>query len=237
MEDETIWRYMDFTKFVDLLATESLFFCRSDKFNDPFEGSVPTKHYERRLEEIKNEFDDFEHEKKMFEKIGQEYKKYVFVNCWHRNINESAALWKLYLKSNEGIAINSTRHWLSGSLVDSSHPVWNVPVLYIDYDNDDPPVPTSMAPFRYKRKSFEHEKELRAIIYADIYNSKGEKLEPLSNSGIRVKTNINDLIKSVVVAPTSPDWFFELVENVRDKYSFSFPVTHSEITIEKPKFI
>ena len=30
------------------------------------------------------------------------------VNCWHINEHESAAMWDLYLKSNEGIAIQST---------------------------------------------------------------------------------------------------------------------------------
>ena len=34
-----LWRYMDFTKFVSLIATKKLFFCRSDRFDDPFEGS------------------------------------------------------------------------------------------------------------------------------------------------------------------------------------------------------
>jgi len=30
MKDVTIWRYMDFTKFVDLVSTREMFFCRSD---------------------------------------------------------------------------------------------------------------------------------------------------------------------------------------------------------------
>lgn len=34
-----IWRYMDFTKFVDLLDTKTLFFTRADRFDDQFEGS------------------------------------------------------------------------------------------------------------------------------------------------------------------------------------------------------
>ncbi len=42
-DDTKIWRYMDFTKFVNLLDTKSLFFVRSDKFDDPFEGLYPEK--------------------------------------------------------------------------------------------------------------------------------------------------------------------------------------------------
>jgi len=33
-DSKKIWRYMDFTKFVNLLDTESLFFCRADSFED-----------------------------------------------------------------------------------------------------------------------------------------------------------------------------------------------------------
>lgn len=36
-----IWRYIDFTKLVSMLSTQSLYFTRSDKLGDPFEGSYP----------------------------------------------------------------------------------------------------------------------------------------------------------------------------------------------------
>ena len=42
-DSKKIWRYMDFTKFVNLLDTESLFFCRADRFYDKWEGIFPKK--------------------------------------------------------------------------------------------------------------------------------------------------------------------------------------------------
>ena len=36
-----LWRYMDFTKFVSLLDTQSLYLARADQLSDPFEGSFP----------------------------------------------------------------------------------------------------------------------------------------------------------------------------------------------------
>ena len=39
--EAVLWRYMDFTKFVSLLDRQALFFARSDKLGDPFEGSFP----------------------------------------------------------------------------------------------------------------------------------------------------------------------------------------------------
>ena len=41
-ENIRIWRYMDFTKFVSVLDTQSLFFSRSDRLGDLFEGAHPT---------------------------------------------------------------------------------------------------------------------------------------------------------------------------------------------------
>lgn len=38
----TLWRYMSLEKFVNMLETKSLFFTRADKFEDPFEGFIPS---------------------------------------------------------------------------------------------------------------------------------------------------------------------------------------------------
>ena len=47
-----IWKYLDLSKFLDLLISEKLFMSRSDKFEDQYEGtfSEPT------FEEIKKEY-------------------------------------------------------------------------------------------------------------------------------------------------------------------------------------
>ena len=39
-ENAQIWRYLDFTKFVDLLDRRALFFARVDELTDQFEGSL-----------------------------------------------------------------------------------------------------------------------------------------------------------------------------------------------------
>jgi hypothetical protein len=42
-EHDGVWRYMSLTKFVSMLDTKSLYFSRTDKLSDPFEGSYPSK--------------------------------------------------------------------------------------------------------------------------------------------------------------------------------------------------
>lgn len=53
-----IWRYMDFTKLVFSLEESGLFFSRLDRLGDPFEGSVPRKNLNSRIEVFKKRFDE-----------------------------------------------------------------------------------------------------------------------------------------------------------------------------------
>lgn len=237
MKDATIWRYMDFTKFVDLLSTQEMFFCRSDLLGDPFEGSCPVKHHERRFDEIQRTAKDFQKEIMMFHLTAVEYTKYVHINCWHMSDCESAALWRLYLKSDEGIAIRSSRNRLGSAFANSEPGVWSVPVQYIDYVEDDPPVPTGMAPFRYKRKSFEHERELRAIVYLDFTMDNGKPTPTPADRGIRLKVDLGRLIDTVFVAPTAPDWFLELTTRVAKHFGLHADVVRSSLATDQPIFI
>lgn len=237
MDDDVIWRYMDFTKFVDLLSNSKLFFCRADKFEDPFEGSIPKKIYHKRLREIESQPSLFGDEQVMFERHRENSRKYVYINCWHRNEMESAAMWKLYLQSQEGVAIKTTRERVLASIKGDSYSVWSVPVKYIDYDNDDVPIPTSMAPYRYKRRSFQHERELRYMIFAESIDKDGNENKPLAEAGIGVPVNISVLVNTVVVSPTAAAWFVDLVEAVVKKFEYDLSVEKSSITLSKPLFI
>ena len=40
-DKDTVWRYMSFEKFANILGTESLFFSRADQYDDKFEGYIP----------------------------------------------------------------------------------------------------------------------------------------------------------------------------------------------------
>jgi hypothetical protein len=226
---------MDFTKFVDVLSTSTLFFSRSDKLGDPFEGAVPRAQIDRLTRHGSIVSPKFKQEVAMYAELGMEFRKYVFVNCWHRNEHESAALWNLYLKSDEGVAILSTNQRLQ-AVSDRKHHPWVVPVWYIDYVKDNPPVPTRMAPFRYKRKSFEHEKEIRLIWFAQTKGKHGKRLPPPAEDGVRVKVDLNKLVKAVYVSPTSPKWFRELTKSVCRSFGLKKQVRQSSLSIDTPMF-
>jgi len=162
-ENIKIWRYMDFTKFVSLLETKSLYYARSDKFEDRFEGSLTQMNIHNReiiFQDISPEFSSIT--KNSIKLNNQKFREFVFINCWHINEYESAAMWKLYSNTNESVAIQSTylRLCQSFEIIDTN--IFVGQVKYIDYSRDHVLDTNAFDRFYTKRKSFEHEHELIA---------------------------------------------------------------------------
>jgi len=228
-ENAKIWRYMDFTKFISLLDKSALFFARADTLNDPFEGSYSKANIQLRPEIYKNGIPP-----KALEDASKFYKfntKCTVINCWHLNEHESAAMWRLYLKSNEGIAIVSTFNRLKDCFKAGNHNIHIGKVKYIDYEKDWLPEGNTFYPFVHKRKSFEHEQELRAVIQEHSYKKSGgiDWFKPPFDDGIYVQVDLNVLIDKIYLAPTSPQWLFKLVISVTRKYGLDQEVLQSSL--------
>ena len=232
-----LWRYMDFTKFVSLLDKSALFFTRANKLGDPFEGSIP-----KFFGEPWPETDDDKERipSKIFKNI-REFRifltKCTIINCWHLNEYESAAMWKLYLKSNEGIAIQSTFDRLKNCFVEEEYEILIGKVEYIDYERGWIPTYSDIYPFVYKRKSFEHEKELRAIVQTFYRNKNGSINYKKSrfDDGAYIKVDLNILIDKIFIAPTSPKWIFKLTKSTVKKCGLDKQVLQSSLE-EMPTF-
>ena len=155
-EEIKVWRYLDFTKLVSLIDTRRLFFARADKLNDPFEGSLPKSTVESRNlmpSGMPEEFWKYYMEvMKKRPNINQQWPRYVAINCWHANEYESAAMWRIYLKSDEGIAIQTTYKRFKESIVDNED-VYIGSVRYIDYEKENIIEGNILNPFVYKRKA------------------------------------------------------------------------------------
>ena len=86
-----------------------------------------------------------------------------YISCWHENPHQSAAMWKLYLKSDEGVAIRTTFGRIKSAFAKTKEGVWAAQVKYIDYEKDRFGNNDFIAMVTHKRKSFEHEPEVRLI--------------------------------------------------------------------------
>ena len=235
---QKIWRYVDFTKYVSLLDQESLFFSRGDLLGDPFEGSISNATVSAREEYYRKMCEDEGFPENVFQylietspQLARDSRKWVFVNCWNMSDYESPVLWSMYANGNKGIAIRSTFDRLVQSLKESDEVVHIGLVNYVDYDRDYIPAGNFFYPFLHKRKGFEHENELRAIVMniptVTIKTMKSKVVE--IPKGITVHIDRDTLIDKIYIAPTAPEWFGDLVGSVSQKYGFINEILRSKL--------
>jgi len=244
-EDSTkIWRYMDFTKFLDILARKALFFPRADKLGDPFEGSLPKASIKERSykfeEMFRPEFTQQFHSKKDVSKAlsrgTKTIRKSYSISCWNIGEEESAALWHLYSNNEGGIAIQTTMNRLKNSFKEETRDIYIGKVAYINYFEESIPINNSFYPFLYKRKSFEYERELRAVVRSlklirdDIILKKIICLE-----GYYVKVNPEVLIDKIYLSPICEKWQKELIKSVLSKFGLKKSVIETGLNA-KPLF-
>lgn len=228
-DDAVLWRYMDFTKFVSLLDNGALFFARADKLGDPFEGSYSRMNSEMRPKLYAGEIP--EDSLQGWVHFTKEVRRYTLISCWHESLHESAAMWRLYSGEKDGIAIKS----LFGSFKKSFTTRENVSigkVSYVDYERDFIPESNFLFPFLHKRKSFEHEREVRAIVLK--IPSKDDTVDisqEFFDIGKYFEVDLSLLIQEVIVAPYAPEWFLELINSVAARYNLDAPVARSSLAV------
>lgn len=243
--DYTIVKYLDLTKYISLLQKKSLFFCRLDKLEDQFEGTTAKPNFESRvnyhkyLRDVENYFtvevtdediiktvkEQYEHEKKL--------KAINCVNCWNKKEQESAALWKIYSDFSKGIMIKSSISRLKRSLANAKEEIKLSEIHYLDYDNEPMPDGNTMYPLIHKHNAYSYEDEVRLInqVNQDGWIHDWSKEEVFE--GIFIETNINYLIREIIISPYSPRWFFDIVQDLSKKYGLEKQIKKSTLSLEK----
>lgn len=230
--DAVLWRYLNFTKFVSLLEKRALFFSRVDMLGDPFEGSFSTVNVKLRPSIYPKDFQEYSDG--IYDYFRQ-LRSSTMVNCWHENAYESAAMWKIYSKDNEGVAVKTNfSSFCECFSVDDSENVYIGRVQYVDYKKEFIPEGNTLAPFIYKRKSFEYEHEVRALVQGNAATTKDKQefSQKYSQGGLYVNVNISTLIHEIVVAPDAKPWFLDLVKSVANQYNLKERVRTSDLDID-----
>lgn len=157
-DNPTVWRYMNADHFESLLSTKSLFFTKPTAFLDP----LSTNYMMWNMRDVdKSMFATTEDLKSYLEKVYE----FSALSSWHINEHESAGMWDLFLKSQDGIAIRTTYDRLLGSIKDLRYKVFARKVQYIDFAKKQVSENIFDTLF-YKRKSYSYENELRLLIIA-----------------------------------------------------------------------
>ena len=219
---------MNLAKFISMLQDGALHFGHVDRMSDEFEGSIskPTFSIRRaKLAEIPDV--DPESLNDLYGQARKEFRKYVYLNCWHMNKHESAAMWDLYLGGeSHGIAVRSTYKRLTESITDQ-RPVHIGKVNYADYEVEIVPDRNALDPYLYKRKSFEHECEIRALHIG--HQVVGGRAAPLGDDVVRIGADLDRLVEAVYVSPKAKDWFEPLIRNELERYDRNWEVSHSDL--------
>jgi hypothetical protein len=257
-ENTVIWRYMDFTKFASLLQKNALFFRTVYALTkeDYFEGALSQAgiiHDQTFFAKFLQSFSSEQGQEIRRMSLdaqasrAKDHARHIAVNCWHMGDEESAAMWRLYAQSEQGIAIRSTFARLKDCFSKTTFVpfinegekfplrVYIGEVQYIDFDKDFQSG-DHLVHFTYKRKSFSHEHELRAIVHLSPLQIKPTgrsiELKRLAKDfqklgGIYIDSDLNRLVEAVVLSPKTPRWQQELVGSLVEKYGFSFPIKGS----------
>jgi hypothetical protein len=188
-DDTIIWRYIDLERFLTLLGSSSLYICRLDSLDDQWEGLWPSF-----LWRVAGDQTDWH----------GHLRRYLFVNCWHESAYESAAFWDQYGKRGS-VAIRSTVGRLKGCGCFDSFPGFFLigRVRYIDYERQDLAPDVQLAPVFLKRRSFEHEREVRLVYW-----------EGHERDGFDFPVDLAVLIETIFISPHSPPWLVAPVQEV-----------------------
>jgi hypothetical protein len=202
----TLWRFMDFTKYVAMLHRRAIFLARADELPDPFEGMFARRNHC----EGSGQDSDEQHR----------VRRRACLSCWHENEHESAAMWRIYLNSEDGVAIRSSVARLESSLATANEDMHIGKVSYLDYARDPVPDRHRLDPFFCKRNSFDYEREVRVVWIAE---------DVVTDTGHYVAADLEKLIDKVIVSPTAERWFAELVESVTGKYGLELDIAPSSL--------
>ncbi len=232
-DDKTIvWRYFDFAKFMSLLDRSALFFPSARQLEDPFEGSLPL---------VEKKWAFLSEGSSGFRRLRRQL---MMISSWHMNQDESFAMWRLYSKSVEAVAIQTTLGRLKESFrFEACYSVHIGQVEYLDYTQDKLESRHHLAPYLCKPKPYAYENEIRAIVdlcdemqikegaSMDVLKRHPLLNDALNQDGVYVRTNLETLIEGLYVSPSAGGWFLELVQSMLKRFKIELEPKHSVLTV------
>ena len=201
-----LWRYMDFTKFLAMLEDRALFFSIAESFDDPYEGAFASGNVWRRNFVLSRVADAKPRSLNAPDPT-------LAINCWYAAKHESAAMWSLYARNTDAIAIKTTVKLLQAALPPQAKVGL---VKYVDYTKHWIPEHDPVLRYFHKRMSFQHENELRAVL--DLRDPAVPLLGRATENGLKLGVGLERLIDEVYIGPKSSDWFVDLVSGVCKRY-------------------
>jgi hypothetical protein len=263
-DSSRLWRYVDLPKFMAMIQTGKLNLRNLTALDDAFEGTPTVSDFDFRDWQTPDDAPEHMRMHSIAEGYAQgpdkelgflrykarrekairrwyAHRKAFFVNCWHRNAHESAAMWEIYSRRNDGVAIVSSTSRMEAALAPSSSEIVGGYIHYGDYSDEnfnfgykDP-----YAPALHKRHSFASEQEYR-LIYRDrnvIHKDAGPAERDLeeveiaeTRENFAVQCDLSALIEKIIISPHARKWFADVVTEAGARYGLSARVYPSDLS-------
>ena len=210
--EEKVWRYMSFSRFLWLLQKKQLWLTRADLLGDPWEISLAgdqLAHVISRhpIAPLQSQHVTRETAIQRPDRIIRMWRRRTFVSCWSASEHESHALWSIYCRSIEGVAVQTTLARLRESV--GGLPVYRVTYQIPGSRKQTPTLPDLVAK---KRPMFAYEQEVRVVLSTDAKDDAevlgyGAEWDPEKN------------VESILVHPEADNSFMETVTAAVEHYA------------------
>ncbi len=232
--DYSISKYLDLTKFLSLLHKRCLFFTRLDRLEDQYEGVSALSSRKLMLDWYSDGGNISEDEAiqrlNEYLKLEGQYKALTCINCWNKSEGESAALWKIYSEFGKGIMIRSSIGRLNEAFRITAEDIRVSEIRYIDHRVDRAPAGNTFFATVHKHKAYQYEDEVRLMFLINPpsgfeHDWSNEELD----AGKYISVNLEQLIDEIVLGPFSPNWLFELINDILGKYGLTKSLKKSQL--------
>jgi hypothetical protein len=229
-DDARLWRYMTPTIFLSMLLGRSLFFATLESFEDPFEGVPPPAVLLAARSNHHPESKDAQRRLDAWKAMIKRCRASICASCWHAGDEESEAMWKLYGRFEDGLAIVTSlksiratfeAHDVAGGLVDYSGRAFEPGVTERDL----------LQWATTKRPSYKHENEFRLLARRDGAHD-GQR-DGDAGTGVSVPIHPEVLVEEVVLSPRMQRWQVEMFRGLLGRLGFTRPV-HASALLMSP---
>lgn len=205
-EDVVIWRYMDTVKLIALLKRQSLWFARADLLGDPHEGALSPAALAYWDKTIPMNSPSI---KAIREEAFKALVRDTYANCWHAAEHESMAMWRIYARESQGVAVRSSFARLRDGIL--GHEPTFIGLVEYSGASTSEDFEDKIDPLLIKRPAYAYEHEIRALIRLDTENERPP--------GLEIPVQISSVVEAIVVAPGTPSWAFESLRSIVRSYA------------------